>query len=154
MAQCREAPERNRDTVRQRVRDGFHVGALAYREAALVAWVSVGPLVDFHWTWPRVAALGESARATAGILCFAVAKNERGRGVQRDMLKALVPYARTQGWTAIEGYPFDASAIDKHGADVAWPGLTAAFAGAGFSRVGAHWLSRPEAERSVFRLDL
>lgn len=150
----KETPERNRQIVFEKMRSGFHVGVLAYQGEKLLAWLSVGPLTDFYWTWKRIAQVGEDARSIAGITCFTIAPEFRGQGMQAKILEALKDYGHTQGWTAIEGYPFDASAIERHTDQVIWPGLPKGFADAGFQRIEAHWLSNPEAERSIYRAEL
>ncbi len=150
----KETPERNRQIVFEKMRSGFHVGVLVYRDKELIAWLSVGPLIDFQWTWKRVIQVGEEAKSIAGITCFTIASSFRGQGLQSNILEALKNYGREQGWTAIEGYPFDASALEKHKQDVIWPGLTNGFAKAGFARTDAHWLSNGDAERSIYRVEL
>lgn len=150
----KETPERNRQIVYEKMRSGFHVGVLAYYDDKLLAWLSVGPLTDFYWTWKRTAHVGEEARSVAGITCFTVVPEFRGQGMQARILEALKEYGRSQGWTAIEGYPFDASALEKHRDEVIWPGVTKGFAESGFQRVTEHWLNHPEAERSIYRYDL
>lgn len=149
-----ETPQLNRAAVYEKVRSGFHVGALAYQGDKLLAWISVGTLPEFHWTWKRVAQVGESANTVAGITCLTIAKEFRGAGLQSKILNALKSYGREKGWKAIEGYPFDASAVERHKEQVLWPGLTKGFEQADFIRSGPHWLSTPEAERSTFRFDL
>lgn len=150
----RETPEKNRQIIYEKMRSGFHVGILAYKEDELIAWLSVGPLNEFFWTWKRVVQVGEEAKSIAGITCFTIAENSRGQGLQSEILSALKEYGKKQGWLFIEGYPFDASAIEKHKQDVIWPGLTRGFEKAGFKRVAPHWLSSPDAERSIYRLEL
>lgn len=150
----KETPLMNRDIVREKVRSHFHVGVLAYRDDELAAWISVGTLPEFFWTWRRVAQVGDEARDIAGIVCLTVAPKFRGAGLQAELLLALRDYGRERGWKILEGYPFDASAVEKHGNGVKWPGLTKGFVEAGFRREGAHWLSNPEAERSIYRLSL
>jgi GNAT superfamily N-acetyltransferase len=152
--QCKDAPEKNRATVLEKVRAGFHVGVLAYKDSKLAAWVSVGPVIDFYWSWRRVGALKEDANKTAGILCIAIVPEFRGQHLQQDLLEALKEYGSTQGWKSIEGYPFDRSAHEKHGEHVRWPGLPKAFEHAGYQRVESHWLNNAEAERSIFKWDL
>lgn len=152
---CRkETPELNRQIVFEKMRSGFHVGVLAYQGADLIAWVSVGPLIDFHWTWKRAVQIGENAAKVAGITCFALAEKLRGKGFQTKILEALKAYGAEQGWKAIEGYPFDASAVEKHKQEVTWCGLTKGFAQAGFTRAAPHWLSSADAERSIYRVEL
>lgn len=147
-------PLRNRDTVLNKVDSGFHVGVLAYQGDELLAWISVGPLPEYYWTWKRVAALGEEARLIAGITCITIAEKYRGQALQPELLRALNSYGKTQGWAAIEGYPFDESAYLKHGKTLAWPGNPKGFAKAGYERIEAHWMNNAGYERSIFRKSL
>src|SRR4051812_37311810 len=66
----KETPELNRQIVFEKMRSGFHVGILAYQDQDLLAWISVGPLTDFNWTWKRSVQVGEAAKSIAGITCF------------------------------------------------------------------------------------
>lgn len=151
----KENPLFNRQIVLDKVKTGYHVGVLVYSDTDLLAWISVGPLIDFYWTWKRTIHVGEvEAKTVAGITCFTVAPKFRGQGLQSKILEKLKEYGKTEGWTAIEGYPFDASAIEKHKEHVLWPGLTKGFEEAGFQRLGPHWLNQAEVERSLFRVDL
>ncbi len=110
----------------------------------------MGPVTDFYWSWRRVGKLEEASAKTAGIMCITIAPECRGQHLQTELLEALKEYGRAQGWDSIEGYPFDASAREKHGNGVLWPGLTKAFEAAGYQRMEPHWLNNPEAERSIF----
>ena len=150
----KNTPERNRQMVFEKMRSGFHVGALAFDGSTAVAWISVGPVTENFWTWKRVAALGERAADVAGITCLNIAEGHRGSGIQGKVIAALKEYGRQLAWKTIEAYPFDASAIKRHGDGVLWPGTTRAFEEAGFVRLGAHWLSQPEFERSMFGCDI
>ncbi len=67
---------------------------------------------------------------------------------------ALKDYGKAQGWTSIEGYPFDESALEKQKEHAIWPGLAKGFIGAGFSHVGPHWFNGPGWERSIYLADL
>jgi GNAT superfamily N-acetyltransferase len=153
-AQCKTNPEKNRAIVAEKLRAGFHVGVLAYEAGKPAAWICVGPLTDFYWTWKRLAAVGASANKTAGILCLAITPEHRGKGLQERLLLALKVYARGQGWDFLEGYPFDDEAIKKHGPGVLWCGFPRGYERAGFERAGPHWLSSPETPRSIYRLKL
>lgn len=150
----KETPEVNRSIVYEKVRSGFHVGVLVYENEKLVAWISVGPLIDFYWTWRRAAKLQGDAKEVAGIVCFTLAPNYRNKGLQKTILEELKSYGRSQSWKAIEGYPFDKSALEKYKSDVIWPGLEKGFLEAGFTRTDAHWLSNDQAERSIYRVEL
>lgn len=153
-ARQRDAPDLNRECVRERLRSGFHVGVLAYRDGALLGWVAVAPLPEVYWCWRRVAQLGLDAERVAGILCMTLSPDARGEGMQSQVLSALADYGRSRTWKTLEGYPFDPSAIQLHGDELAWPGYTEGFRAAGFERSDSHWLSRSGHERSVYRLDL
>lgn len=150
----KENPSLNRQIVFDKMQTGYHVGVLVYSDAELIAWVSIGPLVDFYWSWKRVVQVGEEAKSVAGIMCFTMSPQHRGKGLQSRVLKALQEYGKEQGWTAIEAYPFDTSAIEKHKDLVVWPGISKGYIEAGFTRISSHWLSNPEAERSLFRIEL
>ena len=152
--QCKKAPEKNKETVMQKVESGFHLGALAYESEKLVGWISVGPITDFFWSWKRVAQVGADSATVAGIVCITIHPDFRRQGVQTKILVALKEYGATQGWKRIEGYPFDQSAREKHGAGVLWPGLTEAFVEAGYQRTEPHWLNNSEAERSIFAISI
>lgn len=136
------------------MKSNFHVGVLAYMGNELLAWVSVGPLTDTYWFWKRAIQVGEIAKTTAGITCFTLAPAMRGKGLQAEILKELIRYGKEQGWTSIEAYPFEKSAVEKHGAGVLWPGLAKGYLEAGFQNVGPHWLSQPEWERSLLKFEL
>lgn len=149
-----EAPESNRACVLEKVRTGFHVGVLVYRGSDLVAWVAIGPLIDFYWTWKRVGQLGDCAKTVAAIPCITRSEPFRAQVREADILKALVTYAKEQDWTAVEGYPFNRETIDNSGAAVTWPGFPEDFIEAGFIRVADHWLNSPEYKRSIYRLEI
>lgn len=150
----REEPEKNREVMRARVTAGFHVGALAYDGAEPIAWISVSPLSELFWAARRLAQLGEAGLKVAGVPCVNLAAAHRGHGRQVEVLRALADHGRAQGWTALEGYPFDEEAYARHGAKVAWPGSPRGFVDAGFTRVGPHWITHPEWPRSIYRLEL
>ncbi|MEK7357434.1 MAG: hypothetical protein AAB250_13360 [Bdellovibrionota bacterium] len=150
----RTRPLENRELIRQKMNFGFHVGVLAYRDDSLLAWISVGPLTEYYWTWKRVAKLGEEAGSVAGITCITIAPEFRSQKLQGDILRALGVYGAGLGWKAIEGYPFETSAYERHGKTVAWPGKVDGFSAAGYTRVDSHWLNHPEWERAIYRAEL
>ena len=147
----RTAPEKNRSCMRQRVDSNFHVGVLAYEGDQLLAWISVSPVAEVYWAWRRTAALGTEAKTTACITCITIAQAARGRGFQGKLLKSLLEHAKKQGWTAVEGYPFDEEAVQAGKTDLHWPGLVKGFVEAGFEHAGPHWLSQPGLPRSIYR---
>jgi GNAT superfamily N-acetyltransferase len=150
----KEKPELNRQTILEKVKSHFHVGALAYSGDDLLAWISVSPLIDTYWFWKRSIHVGESAKTTAGITCFTVAPKYRGKGLQSQILVELLKYGKAQGWTSIEAYPFEKSALEKHGQSVLWPGLSKSYEEAGFKKIGPHWLNHPDWERALYKFDI
>lgn len=147
-------PDRLKACVIERMKAQFHVGVVAYADNVPCAWVSVGPLTDFYWAWRRVAQVGESAKHIAGIMCFTLAPEFRGQKMQPKVLEALKAYGASKGWSAIEAYPFSDAAIAKHGVALMWPGVTKGYERAGFKRSENHWLSSPEAERSIYKIEI
>ncbi len=114
-----ENPQLNRQTVLNKTRTGYHVGVLAYRDAQLIAWVSVGSLPESYWTWKRVAQIGEEANLVAAITCITITPELRSQKLQTQILQSLKDYGRSLGWKAIEGYPFDQKSYELHGKAVA-----------------------------------
>jgi hypothetical protein len=149
-----EEPDLNKSCMLDKIRSRFHLGVLAYKGDQIVAWVSVGPATDFYWAWRRLSALGDTAKTVAIIPCITRKKELRAELPESELLKALKDYGRTVGWSAIEGYPFDRVAHDKHGHAIAWAGFPEDFERAGYKRVGEHWLHSPEHSRSIYRFEL
>jgi hypothetical protein len=136
------------------MRAQFHVGVIAYIDDQPAAWISVGPLIDFYWAWKRVAHIGEIAKTTAGIMCFTMAPEFRGKKLQKPVLGALQSYGKEKAWTSIEAYPFSNEAIAKHGEALMWPGFTGGYEKAGFVKTKDHWLTSPDAQRFIYTLEL
>lgn len=149
-----EEPEKNKSCMLEKIRSRFHLGVLAYHGETLVAWISVGPVIDFYWTWKRVGQLGDSSKTIAAIPCITRKKELRDKVTEASLLEALKLYGQEQGWTAIEGYPFDRETITRLGDAVTWPGFPEDFAKAGFKRIGDHWLNSKEYARSIYRIEL
>ena len=149
-----ENPEGLKNCVVERMKANFHVGVIAYLNGEPCAWISVGPLIDFYWTWKRVAALGEPAKSIAGIMCFTLAPKFRGQKLQTRILAELKKYGTQMGWTSIEAYPFSDETIKKHGAALKWPGLTGNYERAGFIRAQDHWLSSADYQRAILILPI
>lgn len=149
-----EEPLKNKECVLEKIRSRFHLGVLAYQGDELVAWVSVGPAIDFYWAWRRVGQLGDSAKTIAVIPCITRKTEARDRITEASLLNALKAYGKEQGWTAIEGYPFDRETIDRLGESVTWAGFPEDFIKAEYKRVGDHWLASKENPRSIYRIEL
>jgi hypothetical protein len=149
-----EEPGKNKACMLEKVRSRFHLGVLVYRGSEIVAWVSVGPMPEFYWAWKRVGQTGDAAKTVAVIPCITRKTEFRDQVSEASILTALRSYGKQQGWSAIEGYPFDRETIDRLGDAVTWPGFPEDFAEAGFKRVGDHWLNSKEYARSIYRMEL
>ena len=149
-----EEPEKNKSCMLERIRSRFHVGVLVYRDADIVAWVSVGPMPDFYWAWKRVGLVGDNSKTVAIIPCITRKTEYRDKITEASILQELRAYGKEQGWTAIEGYPFDQETIDRLGKEVTWPGFPEDLVEAGFQRIGEHWLNSKEYARSIYRVEL
>lgn len=141
--------------VKTTAAEGRSPGLVAYRDGAVVGWVSVGPRDDYdRLQHSRV--LGPiDDRPVWSIVCFVVARAARGEGVATALLDAAVDYAREHGATLLEAYP-----IDTEGGRVpaahAFKGTVGMFERAGFEvverrRANAASASRPIVRRAVRR---
>lgn len=101
-----------------------------------------------------MAQIGEIAQKTAGIICFTIAPEFRGQGLQSQILEELKAYGKSKGWTSIEAYPFSNEAIKKHGEALKWPGVTTGYERAGFKKAQDHWLSSTDAQRFIYKAEL
>jgi GNAT superfamily N-acetyltransferase len=130
-------------------------GLIAYRDGvpSPVGWVSLGPRGDYV----KLARLKVFApiddRPVWSIVCFVVARAERGRGVGRALLAAAIDYARAEGATTLEAYPADTGAKRIHVAD-AYKGTLSMFERAGFKVVARRRWSATTVERLTVRLEV
>jgi GNAT superfamily N-acetyltransferase len=82
-------------------------GLVALRDGRAVGWVSLGPREDFVRLEHSKVLARVDARPVWSIVCFAVSRRERGRGVAAELLRAAVAYAREHGATLLEAYPVE-----------------------------------------------
>jgi GNAT superfamily N-acetyltransferase len=144
---------KNREHLREIVEQGPAPGLLAYRDGIAVGWVSLGPREDFA----RLEASRIRPRLDDvpvwSIVCFVVARTERGQGLARKLLEAAVQYATDHGAPALEAYPVDSLGA-KVSPGVAYTGLLSTFKAAGFRVV--HEIDSPQAtvNRVIVRREL
>lgn len=131
------------------VKSGTPVGVLAYEGDESVGWCSVAPRETYvklerSRTMPRVRDV-----PTWTVLCLFVPRARRGTGISQSLLAGAVQYARKEGATEIEGYPYDTAGISS-----THRGHSSAFAKAGFRQDGEsiRWviadLSRPSSSKA------
>ena len=146
-------PSVNRAIFEEHARADRPPGLIAYRTDRAVGWVSVGPRASYD----KIA--GSRALAAIGgsdvwsVVCFVVARRERGQGIARALLRAAAVFAREHGATTLEAYPFDAAG-GRIPAPNAYKGSLAMFREAGFVLVGHLPHAVNTLERPVVRLDL
>jgi GNAT superfamily N-acetyltransferase len=128
-------------------------GLIAYRDARPVGWVSLAPREDYV----KLARLKVFApiddRPVWSIVCFVVARAERGQGIARELLAAAIDYARAEGATMLEAYPADTGGQRIHVSD-AYKGTLSMFERAGFKVVARRRWSATTVERLTVRRDL
>jgi ribosomal protein S18 acetylase RimI-like enzyme len=125
------------------VRAGREPGLLAYEDEMAVGWVAIAPRVEYTAIVkspqyrPRESGGGASVWA---IVCFAIDKEARGKGVASELVDAAVEYAFAHGATSVEAYPHVANTGD-------YMGHTELYRRAGFAHV------RDANKRAIVRIE-
>ena len=95
----------NQQAMQDIVNTGIIPGILAYRDGVPIAWCSLAPREDY-------ASLNRSRvlkpiddQPVWSLVCFFVAKPQRGQGIARQVLNGAIDYAAQQGAKIIEAYP-------------------------------------------------
>ena len=149
----RVPPSENRAVLTEATERGPAPGLIAYRDDRAIGWVSLGPREDY----PRLAyekvLRPVDDRPVWSIVCFVIARRERGRGLARVLLDAAIEHARNNGATTLEAYP-----VDTDGAHIpppqAYKGTLAMFQRAGFVEVARRRASAKVIPRPIVRLEL
>jgi ribosomal protein S18 acetylase RimI-like enzyme len=125
------------------VRAGHEPGLLAYDDGVPVGWVAIAPreeyiaIVRSPQYRPRDAGGGDAVWA---IVCFAIDKDARNRGMAAELLAAAVEYAFAHGASSVEAYPHVSNATD-------YMGHTELYRRAGFAHV------RNANKRAIVRIE-
>ena len=142
----------NRSLMHEIVEAGSEPGLLAYRDGEAVGWISVAPRPQYARILRsrRIGPAPEEATDERiwSLVCFWIPRQERGKGVANDLLKAAVDHARAHGATTLEAYPVDTASGRQPAANL-FTGTLAMFKRAGFHEVG-----RPRGAQLVVRRDL
>jgi GNAT superfamily N-acetyltransferase len=141
--------EGNRAAMKAIVDGGSVPGLLAYDGQQAVGWVSVAPREDFPVLQRSPVLKPVDDQPVWSVVCFYVQPDRRGRGVNRALLDAAVDYAREQGATLVEGYPYDPGGRDDLSNVSIFTGLLSIFEAAGFREV-----ARRSEKKPIVRLDL
>ncbi|MFB4352281.1 GNAT family N-acetyltransferase [Microbacterium sp. LS_15] len=129
-------PERT-EMFRAEIDAGPPPGIIAYVDGEAAGWIRVGPRPP----QARLAHTRAIAAATSepfddesvwAITCFVVRREHRGSGLNRELLRAAVAFARDSGARLIEGYPVDTRGEKQHSNEL-FHGTLSTFTAQGFS---------------------
>lgn len=129
-------PQRT-EMLRDEIADGPPPGLIAYVDGEAAGWIRIGPR-SLQARIPRTRMI---AAATAepfddesvwAVTCFVVRREHRGAGLNHELLRAAVDFARASGARLIEGYPVDTRGEKKRTNDL-FHGTLGTFLAAGFA---------------------
>ncbi|WP_282847568.1 GNAT family N-acetyltransferase [Microbacterium oxydans] len=128
-------PQRT-EMFRTEIDEGPPPGIVAYVDGEAAGWIRIGP----RTRQARVARTRIIAAASTepfddesvwAVTCFVVRREHRGGGLNLELLRAAVEYARESGARLIEGYPVDPHAEKRRSNDL-FHGTLGTFLAAGF----------------------
>lgn len=125
--------ESNKRALKALVDRGVVPGLIGYEKGRPIGWVSLGPREDYAKLKRSPVMKPVDEKPVWSIVCFFVDAKARHRGVAQALLKGAVAWARKQGVTLLEAYPYD-----KQGRSVdafMWFGAKAMFDRVGFVEV-------------------
>jgi ribosomal protein S18 acetylase RimI-like enzyme len=128
-------------------------GLVAFSDAGVVGWVSLGPREDYErLAYSKV--LGPiDDRPVWSIICFVVGRQSRGQGIAGALLDAAIDHARASGATTLEAYPTDTDGDRVPSANL-FKGTLSMFLRAGFTVVARRQANATSAPRPIVRLEL
>ena len=130
-------PQRT-EMLRTEIDEGPPPGIIAYVDDEAAGWIRIGPRT-------RQARLAHTRMITAAteepfddasvwaVTCFVVRREHRGKGLNGELLRAAVDYARKSGARLIEGYAVDTAGKKQHANDL-YHGMLSTFLSAGFTK--------------------
>ncbi|KKX96902.1 MULTISPECIES: GNAT family N-acetyltransferase [Microbacterium] len=128
-------PQRT-EMFRTEIDEGPPPGIVAYVDGEAAGWIRIGP----RTRQARVARTRIIAAASTepfddesvwAVTCFVVRRERRGGGLNLELLRAAVEYARESGARLIEGYPVDTRGEKQRSNDL-FHGTLGTFLAAGF----------------------
>ncbi len=140
----------NRAAMKRLVGRGQTPGILAYDGDRPIGWCSLGPREGFIKLQTARSLKPVDDRPVWSIVCLFVERAYRNSGISAALIKAAAKYAKTQGATLIEGFPYDFRHAEKPlPAPFVYTGLYQSFEKAGFKEV-----ARPSRTRAIMRKKL
>lgn len=128
-------------------------GLVAIRDGRAVGWVSVGPRASYPRLVHSTVLAPLDDRPVWSVVCFVVARAERGAGLGNALLAAAVEHARRHGAPAVEGYPVDTGG-GRVPAGSANTGTIGMFERAGFAVMATRRASPKSRPRPIVRREL
>ncbi len=128
-------PERV-EMFRAEIDAGPPPGIVAYVDGDAAGWIRIGPR-NRQQRIPRTRMIAATTRepfdddSVWAVTCFVVRREHRGNGLNHELLRAAVDFARDSGARLIEGYPVD-TAGEKQRANELFHGTLSTFLAAGF----------------------
>ncbi|QKW08761.1 GNAT family N-acetyltransferase [Streptomyces sp. NA04227] len=140
--------EGNRQALRELVAAGREPGLVAYREGSPAGWVSVAPREEFCRLDRSPVSKPVDDRPVWALVCLYVAREHRGRGVARELVRGAVDFAAARGAKTVEAYPVD-DTLGTVTADEAFHGVVSLLADEGFQEVARRTPKRPVMRREI-----
>ncbi len=137
----------NRRDLKALVDRGVVPGLLGYEGGRPVGWVSLGPRADYAKLARSPVMKPVDDKPVWSIVCFFVDAQARHRGVADALLAGATAWARAQGATPLEAYPWDPRAEKSD--DSLWFGTKPMFERAGFVEVARRKPARPVMRRAT-----
>lgn len=128
-------PERV-ELFRAEIDAGPPPGIVAYVDGDAAGWIRIGPR-NRQQRIPRTRMIAATTTepfdddSVWAVTCFVVRREHRGNGLNHELLRAAVEFARDSGARLIEGYPVD-TAGEKQRANELFHGTLSTFLKAGF----------------------
>ncbi|BDZ37848.1 GNAT family N-acetyltransferase [Microbacterium suwonense] len=106
--------DQRRDMLHDEIAAGPPPGLVAYVDGEAAGWIRIGPRA----AQTRILRTRAIAAATAeplddesvwAVTCFVMRREHRGKGLNAQLLRAAIDYARESGARVIEAYPVDTS---------------------------------------------
>jgi GNAT superfamily N-acetyltransferase len=134
------------------VSDNRPTGILGYRDDEVIGWCSIAPRETYERlsrsrSIPRI-----DDRNTWSLVCFYIRKDEQGKGLSAEFVRAAVDYAASQNAEVVEAYPVEPE-IDEQGQ---WhPAKSYRFMGyrSTFERAGFQDVTPDDAKRIIMRIE-
>ena len=96
----------NRASLKALVDAGSPPGLIGYRGKVPVGWVSIGPREGYARLTRSPVMKPVDDQPVWSVICFVVPSQYRGQGIARALLDGAIAYARKQGATLVEAYPW------------------------------------------------